>query len=906
MSDTEHLVAGWPLLETKFHAPRRRRGVVARPRLDERLRHNQPALTLVSAPAGFGKTTLLAEWVAAASSEGPATAWLSLDARDSDPTVFWSYVIAALRTASPDVGAVALDLLRSPQSPMDAVVATLLNDLDGMSDEVVLVLDDYHVIESQELHEAVAFFLERLPPQVHLIIGSRSDPPLPLGRLRARSDLLEIRAADLRFTVEETATYLNEAMGLRLTIEDVSALEARTEGWIAALQLAALSMHGRDDLAEFIASFAGDDRFIVDYLADEVLQRQSDEVRTFLLQTSILSRLTAPLCAAVTGQDGAKPMLELLERANLFLVPLDDRRVWYRYHHLFADVLRARLLDEHPDLVVELHQRACDWYADNGDRPEAIRHAMAAEDFPRAAELIELTVPVIRKTRQEATLRNWLEGLPPNLFEARPVLSIGLVGARMATGDVEGVETLLDSVERWLEPSLEVSGRNAAEMVVVDHDEFLRLPARVAVFRAGLALMAGDIQETIIHAARALEVVVVDDDVSRGAAAALVGLAHWTIGDLETARRRYSEAVATFLQAGFVADVLGCSIGLADIQIAQGRLSDATRTFEFGLTLASEHGALRGTADMHVGASELLRERNELDAALRHLHASQDLGEHAGLPQNAYRWRVAMARIRQAQGDLAGALSLLEEAERVYDTDFSPAVRPVAAFKARVQVAQGDATPALRWARDRGLTADDDLSYVREFEHITLARILLANTAGADAHQSIEDATSLLDRLLAAAEAGRRAGSAIEILILQALAHQARNDSRTALTTLEQALVRAEADNYVRVFLDEGAQMATLLRTASQHGVAVHHARRLLAALDDRTAAAPRQALISDLSTRELEVLRLLRSDLSGPDIARELMVSLNTMRTHTKRIFAKLGVKNRREAVRRAEELGL
>lgn len=906
----KRVAAGTPLLETKLHAPRRHRGVIPRPRLDSRLQGGAlPPLTLVSAPAGFGKTTLLAEWVAIAATESLVTAWLSLDSRDNDPARFWKYVISALRTAAADVGATALSLLQSPQSSMDEVVATLLNELNGIPNEVVLILDDYHVIESPDLHEAVAFLLEHLPPQVHLILGSRADPLLPLGRLRACGDLLEIRAADLRFTAEEATTYLTEAMGLKLTTTDIVALEGRTEGWIAALQLAALSLQGREDSADFIASFAGDDRFIVDYLVDEVLQGQSEDVRRFLLQTSLLSRLTGPLCAAVTGQGGANAMLEMLDRANLFLVRLDDRRVWYRYHHLFADMLRARLLDEDSKLVPELHRRACDWYADNGDRPEAIHHAMAAADFTRAAELIELAMPMIRQTRQETTLRNWLEALPSDLFGARPVLSIGLVGARMATGDIAGVEPFLDSVERWLETPPagdDIAGRASTAMVVVDEDEFLRLPAQAAVYRAGLALMAGDIHGTIGHANRALDLIASDDDVSRGAAAALVGLAHWASGDLEAARRSYSHAVERFVKARFLPDVLGCSLALADIQSAQGRLGDAMRTFESGLSLASGHGALRGTADMHVGMGELLRERNELAAALRHLHASQELGEHAGLPQNAYRWHVSMARVRQARGDLTGALELLEQAERVYNTDFSPDVRPVAAVRARVQLARGDVAAALRWAIDRGLTDDDELSYVHEFEHITLARVLLGQATVDRTRHGLQAAINLLSRLLKAAEDGQREGSVIEILILQALAHQARNDTRAALAALQPALRRAQSEHYVRVFLDEGAPMATLLRTGTQHGVAVGYARQLLAALDDRVRRPAEDWLVNELSSRELEVLRLLRSDLSGPDIAGELMVSLNTMRTHTKNIYTKLGVNNRPEAVRRAAELGL
>ena len=414
-----------PLLATKLHAPRRRR-VVDRPRLRAPLdRGDHPALTLVSAPAGFGKTTLVAQWFA----DRPGSAWLSLDRRDNDPALFWTYVVAAIQSAIPDAGTTARVLLEAPQPSIEAALAALLNDLQAVADEVVLVLDDYHVVESGEIHEAVTFLVEHLPPHVHLVIATRADPPLPLAALRAGGDLFEIRAADLRFTSEEAAGYLQHAMDLALSPTELELLEARTEGWIAALQLAAISMQGRDDLAGFVADFAGDDRFILDYLVGEVLDRQSTEVRSFLLDTSVLGRLTGSLCDAVTDRTDGRAMLERLERANLFLVPLDDRRTWYRYHHLFADVLRARLMDEDPGRIAELHGRASDWCDANGDRAEAIAHAMAGDHVERAAELIERAAPLMRRRRQEATIRRWLEALPDAVFTDRPVLASTLAGA---------------------------------------------------------------------------------------------------------------------------------------------------------------------------------------------------------------------------------------------------------------------------------------------------------------------------------------------------------------------------------------------------------------------------------------------------------------------------------------------
>jgi len=543
-----------PLLGTKLHIPRLRPSLVARPRLSARLSGvAESTLTLVSAPAGFGKTTLLTEWLAADPGDGPSAAWLSLDRRDDDPVVFWAYLVAALRTAAPGVGGSALSLLESPQPSTEEVLSTLLNDLDAITRDVVLVLDDYHVVEAGDVQDGMAFLLEHLPPRLHLVIASRADPALPLARLRARGDLLEIRAADLRFTPDEAAEYLNGAMGLALTASDVAALEGRTEGWIAALQLAALSMQGRDDIAAFIAGFAGDDRYIVDYLAEEVLQRQPEHVRQFLLRTSILDRMTGPLCDAVTGQGGGKAELVALERGNLFLVPLDDRRRWYRYHHLFADVLQAHLLDERPDGVAELHRRASMWYQENGEPSEAIRHALAADDFERAADLLELAIPAMRRNRKEAVFLAWLMMLPDESVRARPVLSVYFVGALLSTGQLEGVEGRLRDAERSLASATGPgSPAPSAGMVVQDDEEIRRLPGTIEMYRAGHALMLGDVRATVEHAERALAASLHDDHLTRAGAAGLLGLAYWTRGDLEAGYRAYAECAAGLKGMGHV------------------------------------------------------------------------------------------------------------------------------------------------------------------------------------------------------------------------------------------------------------------------------------------------------------------------------------------------------------------
>ncbi|WP_254185233.1 LuxR C-terminal-related transcriptional regulator [Nocardioides panacis] len=892
-----------PLLETKLYVPRPRDGAVPRPRLGERLDAGAATrLMLVSAPAGFGKTTLLAEWLAGR----PSAAWVSLDRGDNDLVSFWTYVIAALRTVAPGVGAHELALLASPQPPpIHLVLTTLLNDLGATGDDLVLVLDDYHLVDSREIQEAMAFLLDRMPSRLHLVIASRADPPVPLARLRARGELVEIRAAELRFRPAEVAMYLTEVMGLRLTTQDVAALEERTEGWIAALQLAALSMQGRDDVAGFIAGFTGDDRYIVDYLAEEVLQRQAAPVRDFLLHTSLLGRLDGSLCDAVTGGSGGRATLEALDRGNLFVVPLDDRRQWYRYHHLFADVLRARLADEAPDLVATLHRRASDWFAEHGDPVAAIEHAMAGGHLERAADLVELAMPATRRNRQEAVLRSWLERLPEEVLAFRPVLSNGFAGALLATGGFSEVERHLVDAERWL-----AGPEDADRVVVVDEEELRRLPAGVAVHRAGLALVQGDPAATLAHARRALALLEDDHHIGRASATALVGLASWWTGDLESAREAYTRSLGSMQAAGHLADVLGLSIALADILITQGRLREAMLTYERALRLAPDHRAplLRGTADMYVGMSTVHRERDDLGEARRLVDSSEELGEHLGLPQHPYRLRVAKSALRALDGNPVEALALLDEAERVYVGDFSPDVRPVPAVRARTLITQGRVDEALGWARDRGLPATGDVAYLHEFEHVTLARALLARFERDRDQPALDEATGLLDRLLAGAETGQRTGTVIEVLVLQALAARLRGDLPAALVPLGRALALAEPEGYVRTFVDEGPAMAALLAAAARHGLAPAYVARLRSAAGTRTDAVPvaRPGLVDPLSRRELDVLRLLGTDLGGPEIARELVVSLNTVRTHTKNIYAKLGVNNRRAAVRRAEELDL
>jgi LuxR family transcriptional regulator, maltose regulon positive regulatory protein len=905
-----------PILATKLYIPPPCPGIVQRPRLIERLNEGLSSgskLTLVSASAGFGKTTLVSEWIAG---YGRPAAWLSLDEGDNDPTRFLTYFIAALQTLPPktggsNIGAGALVALQSPQPPStESILTALLNDITTISDSFILVLDDYHVIDSKPIDQALSYLVEYQPPQMHLVIATREDPHLPLARLRTRGQLTELRAADLRFTPAEAAEFLYRVMGLSLSEEDIAALESRTEGWIAGLQLAALSMQGRSDVTSFIQSFTGSHRFVLDFLVEEVLQRQSVDIHRFLLKTAILDRLSGSLCDAVTGREDGKEMLETLERGNLFISPLDDQRQWYRYHPLFAEVLQARLLDKQPDQVFSLHQRASEWYEHNGSAVDSIRHALAAKDYERAATLVELAVPEMRRNRQEATHTElgWLKALPDELIHVRPVLSVAYAYALFGDGELEAVEARLWDAERWLDTPTE-------KMVVVDEEEFRRLPGMIALLRAAQALARGDMPEAVKNAQRVLDLAPGEAHLMLGGAASVLGLAAWASGDLEAARRMTADGMANVRLAGYISSAIGGASVLADIQIAQGHLHEAMTTYERALRWATVPGSpvLRGAADLYVGMSDLYREHNDLMIATQHLLTSQALGEHAGLQQNPYRWCAAMARIREAQGDLDGALDLLHQAERLYNANFSPNVRPIAARKVRMWVAQGRLDKAFGWVREQGLSVESELSYLHEFDHITLARVLLARYQS-DRASSIAEVMGLLERLLKAAEAGGRMGSVIEILVLQALAYHAQGDLRAALLLLQHAFALAEPEGYVRIFVDEGEAMRLLLENQSRnrdHPLS-DYVDILLAAFTQplaaqKSASVPQKSgLIEPLSERELEVLKLLRTELSGPEIAGQLIVSPNTFRTHTKNIFNKLGVNNRRAAVRRAEELNL
>jgi len=853
-----------------------------------------------------------------------------LDDEDNDLARLMTHVVASLNSVGLGVDTAVLESLHI--APISTALTALVNDVNRAGENApgerwILVLDDYHVIAAPDVHEAVTFLLEHLPDHLHLVMATRSDPPLPLARLRSDGQLTEVRAADLRFTPAEAQEFLNQAMGLDLTADDVDSLEERTEGWIAGLQLAALSLRGipeRGDVAGFIEAFTGSNRFVIDYLADEVLARQPAHVRDFLLDTAVLDRLTGPLCDAVTGSADGTRMLEDLERGNLFLVPLDDERAWYRYHHLFADVLRARLRAETPDRVPSLHQRASEWFASQGLVEDAVRHALAGGDFDRAAYLMEEALTELRRIRQDSLMLAWVRSLPEPVVRRSPVLSILSGWSLMMAGDLDAVEPRLDDAEAAL-----AAGAHDHDLAAgwANTDDLRTAPATIAIYRASLAQARGDIAGTVRHARRALELARPEDHFIRGAAGGFLGLAAWAAGDVRKALSTFSEAIRSLHAAGNLVDELDGTIVLADMWVASGRPGRARRLCEQALQTATDGGVpyLRATADLHVALAELDRELGDLTSAEAHLETARVLGERTSITENRHRWFLAMAQVRSAGGDFGTASGLLDQAEALYRHGFYPDIRPIGAMRARVQIAAGDLASAVEWADDRGVSVDDDADYLYEYEHLTLARLLVAQHR-AEQHSDVAGSASptaalgFLERLHAAAADAGRDGSVLELRVLQALAHHAHGDLPAALGALSRALGEApEPDSYVRLFLDEGAPMMALLRhavgvvasaaedAAGGLGEAVRgRARLLLERGQPVEDVEPSQSPADPLSHRELDVLRLLDSELTGPQIARELYVTLNTLRTHTKRIFTKLDAKTRAAAVLRARERGL
>ena len=902
------------LLATKLHMPGPRPDLVPRPRLAERLDEGLArGLMLVCAPAGYGKTVLLADW--ARRGQQPV-AWLSLDVGDNDPARFWRHGVAALDRSRPGLAERVGPLFGPPApSSYQGLVTALINELAAGSDadQPLVVLDDYHLIDAEAVHTSLGFLLEHRPPGLNLVLASRSDPPLALARLRGRGQLTELRAAELRFTADEAAALLRQGAavsGAALPETAVAALAARTEGWAAGLQLAALSLRGQPDAAGFTAAFTGSHRFVLDFLAEEVLEHQGEKVRTFLLETSVLERLSGPLCDAVTGRPDSQALLEQAERAGLFVVPLDEVRGWWRYHHLFADLLRARLQAEQPGRVRQLHRNAATWYAERGLADDAIRHAIAAGEMTRAARLIEQHFDTAYSLRGEAvTIHRWLAAIPACLIQSRPRLLLAQAQLAAASGRLDAVEPLLDAAEHAAagaaeEPFEPTIGRAASLLVSV--------PALKALCQAYLAQFRGDAEATAVLASRALAESG-EGSLPGSIAQGFLAVAEWLRGHLAPAERAFVSSIAGFRAAGQHITTAWSGYSLAQIQRAQGRLDAAARTCRHMLEITAGPGGPPPPAagPGYVGLAEVAYQRNELDAALQHATEGIELCRQFAYTPPLAMGLVTLAWVRQATGDPAGALAAIGEARQAAPGP-PGLLNTVPAQRARLLLAQGDLAAAARWTEEIGLGANEEPEYPRETGYLVLARVLLAQGQPGQA-------LALLDRLHAAAAAQDRPGSLIEAGALRALALAAAGEEAEAVAALARALTLACPRGYVRIFADEGPPMAALLgrliagqRTGSGFRAAAEVPLGYLARLQrafgpGRPARDPvLSGIVDPLTSRELEVLEMLAVGRSNQAIAGELVVTLDTVKKHVGHVLGKLGAANRTEAVARARELNL
>ena len=893
------------LVRTKLYLPSGRLHLVARPRLSARLNEGLTRpLTVLSAPPGFGKTTLLREWMV---QMGARAAWLMLDVDDNDPVRFWSYFIAALQQIDPVIGSASLALLQSPRSiVLEPMLKALINEIDSLPQHhvtelipgeseragagFVLVLDDYHVIETADIHQSVSFLLDHLPPHMHLVISSRSDPPLPLARLRARDQLIELHELDLRFRRSEAVEFLNETMSLPLTSEQITALETRTEGWIAGLQLAALSLRGREDVSGFVRAFTGSHRFVFDYLMDEVFTRQTESTQSFLLHTSILERLNASLCNALTGRADSQEMLEELERNNLFLTALDDERHWYRYHHLFADVLRHRLKEKSPTALIELHLCASEWFERERLVTEAVNHALVAQDWGRVARLIGDASESLRQRGELVTLTHWIQALPDPVRHAHPAVCLTYARALLKIGRLTDAEESVLEAEHWLESHAQ-AGDPRIDSV----------RGKALALRAQFASRRSEFTQSIELSQRATQFIAHEDLAWRNLVMFTLGDAFRFTSNWAEAKGAYQEAAALSESAGDYANALFALGSLGEVLEAEGQLRQAAQQFEEALRLARAWGIPNAAATGYawIGRGRVRCEWNELDAALQDVETGLARGQQAEITDVLLRGYHALGRIRRAQGDLDGALAAFDEADTVAEKMGVAEIKDwIRAQRAQVWLARGDTEAAFDWA-SQFATQIQDAMYPSV--PIALAQVWLSQGQP-------DKALPLLEHALQSAQTVGRLGNALNIFTVRAVVYYAQGDLENAFATLERALELAEPEGYVRVFVDQGTPMARLLRRMLTRWSAPDYVRRLLEALGEPVTIEPRTAskLIDRLSQRELEVLRLIADGATNKEIADELVLTVNTVKRHISNIFGKLEVSNRAQAIARARQLNL
>ena len=912
-----------PILLTKLFIPLARPKLVSRPRLKEQLDHNlHRKLTLISAPAGFGKTTLVTDWLQSQGDDASSPfllGWLSLDESDNGPTRFLTYLLTALNSIQgleTEIGVGALQMAQSPQPPpLETILISVINEITMVTDKIVLVLDDYHLIDAQQVHECLNFLIENLPPQLHLVITTREDPPIQISRLRARGQLNELRAIDLRFTGEETAVFLNQTMRLNLSGNDIDALEARTEGWIAGLQLAAVSMQGRNDTSSFIQAFTGSNRLVLDYLIEEVLDQQSEKMQEFLSKTAVLDRLTGPLCDAVTDQENGQETLENLEHTNLFIVPLDEERRWYRYHHLFADLLRQQLRQKQPDWILTLHHRASEWFEQKGFINEAIDHALNGEYYERAACLIEdqFGDELIDKYEcgEQAVLRRWLAELPAELIFSKPHLSILHAWNLFTAGQLEAANQSLQTTEKLLNANADQAPVSSPEENQLPDGNRMKLVGMVATIRSFLAAYNGNLPKTVQYARQALEVLPEQEQQWRSVALIALGDAYANQGQMAAAHKVRSDALMTGEASGDTHLLVLLNSTLAEILRQQGELQQVIDICERQFRRADESGISEtAVVGWLLGIwGEVLAELNNLDRAIEQAKKGVKLAARGGDMLHEVTSSLCLVRVLFSSGDITGAEDVIQSLEKTaheYDIPLWASFQ-LSAWQARIWLAQGKLEVASRWVGEHELDPDGEPTYLHEMEYIVLARILIAQ-------ERLEEAVRLLQRLLEAAEADGRISSVIEIMMLQALAAQSRGDTTQAMSTLAQALTLAEAGGFIRIFVDEGLPVARLLYEALSRGIRSDYVRRLLAAFpnpEPEQAGAsqsqdPEFEWVEPLSERELEILQLIAEGLKNREISARLYLALNTVKTHNRNIFSKLGVNSRIQAVARARALGL
>lgn len=919
------------ILTTKLYIPPPRPGLVSRPRLNERLNSTvQRKLTIISAPAGFGKTTLVSSWLHQLRAERGTirdenkqtkATWLSLDRADNNPARFLAYFIAALQQLNPTIGQTTQKILQASQLPrLDILLPTLLNEIAALPSEFVLVLDDYHIIEEQAIHEALDFLLAHWPSHAHLVIASRSQPPLTLSRLRGQAQLLELNSADLRFTAVEVEQFFKGTMQLDMSPADRIALEMRTEGWIAGLQLAAIAMQSplslqtQQNKSAFITSFTGADRYIGDYLFEEVLQCQSEEMQHFLLSTSVVDTLCGELCDAILAENGSQKILEKLDSLQLFIVPLDNQRQWYRYHHLFVDLLRHHLQRTYPEQIFLLHRRASLWFEQQNRFEDAIRHGLKAQDFERTAGLLEMAFQQRDWVQHDMRhLLEWFEALPETVTQARPKLELGYAWLLLEifSDQWARIEFHLKRVENILttpETNLSFSNQETRQML-----------AAVDLLRANHARHSGQPARIISLCQQALNRLPGDEIYLRSGAIAHLASAYENLGSMKQAGQLYSESIGMCRAANNIDGLLFASARLIELLSLSGQLRQAEIVFG----QAREYADKRTGPDMglvYINMGDVFREQNQLEQAKTYLEQGLILcrpfeGWYAGVTAGV----ISMARVLMAEGRLDKAMNVLLEIEKQPLPAAPLEHARLESFRARLLLAQGNFNAAARWARRSGLSATDETDYTREFDMLTLTRVLLAqaslNAQGIHplsiATDPVKDAGDLLEHLHSAALSGERIGRVIEICLLQALMHALRQKTAEALKRLEEALNSAEPEGYVRLFADEGLplyRLLTLLLTKPLSLVSTDYVHAILAAfpMSVRQSIQASSLAGTTLTERELKALRLLATELSIEDIATEMIISVSSVRTYAKRIYSKLNVHSRAEAVYRAKELKL